>query len=72
MAMDKYQSVQFLRGQAHECRVNAAMANGTEGRQRWLNSAREYERQADQLEASEAKNTIRRATIHPFRKVASR
>ena len=34
--MDEYPSAQFLRGQAHECRVNAAMAYGTQGRQRWL------------------------------------
>ena len=36
---------------AHECRMHAAMAKRPEGRQRWLDAAKEYERQADQLEA---------------------
>ena len=38
--------------------MHAAMTKFPEGRQRWLNSAQEYERQADQLEAIDAKNTI--------------
>ena len=52
--------------------MHAAMTKFPEGRQRWLNSAQEYERQADQLEAIDAKNTIGPASILPFRRLGSR
>jgi hypothetical protein len=44
--------VEFLRGQAHECRMRAAMTDQHEAKQRWLDLAREYERQADHIEAT--------------------
>jgi hypothetical protein len=47
--MDDYQRVNYLRGLAHECRMLAAMTNSPEGRQRWLDSARDHERQAEHL-----------------------
>ena len=49
--MDEYQRAKFIRGLAQECRMHAAMAKRPEGRRRWLDSAQDYERQADQLEA---------------------
>ena len=52
--------------------MHAAMTKFPEGRQRWLNSAQEYERQADQLEAIDAKNTIGPASFLPFRRLGSR
>jgi hypothetical protein len=50
-AMDEYLRTQFIRGLAQECRMHAAMTKFPEGRQRWLDAAQEYERQADRLEA---------------------
>ena len=71
-AMNECQRAKFIRGLAQECRMHAAMTKFPEGRQRWLNSAQEYERQADQLEAIDAKNTIGPASILPFRRLGSR
>ena len=70
--MNECQRAKFIRGLAQECRMHAAMTKFPEGRQRWLNSAQEYERQADQLEAIDAKNTIGPASILPFRRLGSR
>ena len=49
--MDENQRAKFIRSLAQECRMNAAMTKFLEGRQQWLDSAQDYERQADQLEA---------------------
>jgi hypothetical protein len=48
--MDRRQHVQFLRCEAHECRVRASTMKHPET-EHWLNLAREYDRQADQLES---------------------
>ena len=50
--MDQDEQVELLRSQAHECRMWAAMTTEHEAKQRWLDHAREYERQADQIEAA--------------------
>ena len=67
--MDQYQRAKFIRGMAHECRMHAAMMKCPEGRRRWLNSAQDYERQADQLEA---KNTIGPSSVVRLMSVGSR
>ena len=51
--MDQDEQVEFLRSQANECRMRAAMTTEHEAKQRWLDHAREYERQADQIEAAQ-------------------
>ena len=71
-AMDEYQRAKFIRGMAHECRMHAALAKYPERRLRWLELAQDYERQADQLDAMEATNTIGPASVLPFRRVGSR
>ena len=48
--MDQFQRAEFLRCQAHECRMRAAVTDQGEAKQRWLDLARDYERQADQIE----------------------
>ena len=52
-AMDQYKQVELLRSQAHECRMRAAMTTEHEAKQGWLDLAREYERQADHIEAAQ-------------------
>lgn len=47
--MDDSQRVEFLRCQAHECRMRAAMTEQREAKQRWLDFARDYEGQADHI-----------------------
>ena len=44
--------IEVLRGQTHECRIRASMMKHPEA-ERWLDLAREYDRQADHLEATQ-------------------
>ena len=48
--MDDRLKIEFLRGQAHECRMRAATADRHEAKHHWLDLAREYDRQADHME----------------------
>ena len=50
--MDDRHHIEFLRCQAHECRIRALMMEHPEAG-RWLDLAREYDRQADHLEATQ-------------------
>ena len=48
--MNEYERAEFLRCQAHECRMWAAISDHPEAKQRWLDLARDYEQQANHIE----------------------
>ena len=53
-AMDQYEQVEFLRSQAHECRMRAAMTTGARGQYNagWTTRENMSDR-ADHIEASQ-------------------